>query len=118
VFNADNAVGASVRTTPIVERALVPFWHDGLFEADGTDGVVLVHDAVVEDTEANGDAGLAEQGSFDRRVAISSLRCVLNVVEGLGYPLGAGPVSNRFPGFVGLVEVLEPPESGRVDRGL
>ena len=53
----------------------MPFGHDSVFETDRTDRVVLVHDAVVEDAEADGDASLAEQGSFDGRVATSSLPC-------------------------------------------
>jgi hypothetical protein len=41
--------------TPIVTTAA----HDAVFETDRTDGVVLVHNAVVEDAEADGDASLA-----------------------------------------------------------
>jgi hypothetical protein len=43
--------------TPIVTTAA--FGHDAVFETDRTDGVVLVHNTVVEDAEADGDASLA-----------------------------------------------------------
>jgi hypothetical protein len=110
--------GASVRTAPIVQRTLVPFGHDGVFETGRTGGVILVHDAVIHDAEADGDASRAEQASFDGRVATSSLDSVLNVVEGVRHPLGARAVSDGFAGLVSLVEVLESSEPGGVDRGL
>jgi hypothetical protein len=74
-----------------------------MFEAGRAHGIVLVHDSVVEDAEADGDASLTEQGSFDGCVATSRLGCVLNVVEGLRHLVGAGAVSpapakSTFPG--------------------
>src|SRR5712675_2127135 len=89
-----------------------------MFEAGRADGVVLVHDTVVEDAESDGDASFTEQNSFDGCIATSSLGCVVNVVEGLRHVLGAGAVSDGLAGFVGLVEVLESPEPSCVDRGL
>ena len=61
MLGADNAIGASVGTAPIVQRPLVPFGHDGVFEAGRPGWVVLVHDAVVENAKPNGDASLPEQ---------------------------------------------------------
>ena len=117
VFGADDAVGASVGATPIVKRSRVAVGDDGVLEAGRPGRVVVVHGAVVEDAEADRDAGLPQQGTFDGGVTTSGLDGVLNVVEGVRHSLGGRPVSERFPGFVGLVEVLEASESGGLDGG-
>src|ERR1700704_5013692 len=88
-----------------------------MFEAGRAHGIVLVHDTVVEDAEADGDSSLTEQGSFDGCVATSRLGCVLNVVEGLRHLVGTGAVSpapakSLFPAghvliYPGPAKVLE-----------
>ena len=89
----------------------------GVFQTGRADRVVLVHDAVVEGAEPDGQVGFAEHGPFDSCIATTCLDCVLNVVEGLGDSIGAGTVADRLAGLVCVVEVFDSAESGGVDRG-
>ena len=95
------------------------FRDDGVFEAGRADGVVLVHDTVVEDAESDGEAGLAQQGSFDGCVTASSLGLSAEWLSNAFVdPFRAGAVADRFSSLVGLVEVFHSTEPGCVDRGL
>jgi hypothetical protein len=52
VLGSEDAVGASGGLASVEERAAVSFGNDGVLEALGPDGVVVVHGAVVELAEA------------------------------------------------------------------
>lgn len=91
--------------------------NDSVVQTGGADRVVLVHDAVVEGAELDGETGFTEQGPFDGRIAAACLDCVLNVVEGLGDSVCAGTVSDQLAGLACVVEVFDAAESGGVDRG-
>jgi hypothetical protein len=73
---------------------------------------------VIEHTEPDREAGVAEHRSFDGGVPAACLDGLLNAAEGLGDSVGAGAVADRFAGVVGLVEVFDAAEPCGVDRGL
>jgi aminoglycoside phosphotransferase (APT) family kinase protein len=71
---------------------------------------------VVEDTEPDGQARVAQHRAFDGGVPAACLDGVLNAVEGLGDSVSTWAVADRCAGFVGVVEVFDAAEPCGVDR--
>ncbi|MFI0219748.1 hypothetical protein [Streptomyces lydicus] len=116
MLGADHAVAAAVRAAAVWQGAGVAGWDHGVLQADGAGRVGRVEQAVVQCSEADGDAGLLQQGVFDRRVTALGGDGVADLVEGPGQLLGAGAEADRLVRLVGVEQVPQAAEPGGFDR--
>lgn len=124
VFGGDDAVSAVCGLAAVDERAAVAGGDDGVFEALGADGVVLVEGAVVELAEPDRQAGAFEQAVFDADVAALGFPAgperfgfLADGGESLAHVVGAGPVSGGLAAAVGVEEVPQTVQAALVDGG-
>ncbi|WP_151484793.1 hypothetical protein [Streptomyces albicerus] len=91
-------------------------WDHGVLQAGGAGWIGGVEQVVVQGSEADGDAGLFQQGVLDRRVIALRSDAVADLVEGPGQLLGAGSETDRLVRFVGVEQVPQAADPGGFDR--
>ena len=125
VLRTYDAVGASSWLTTVDERPLVPSGDDSIFQAFRAGWVVVVHGAVVELAEADGQPCASQQVVFNADVTAPSLAGdpeglshFADCSEGLAHLVSPRSVADDLAPTVCVEEVLEPLEASFGNRGI